>query len=89
MALTRKAQFALTLVAAVLVPGLADYALATAGYKTLAGIVWTGGYGFGVIAIWYLWIRPLDLTGPDGVQVTEGEDSQHDTDQAEGDTTSS
>ena len=89
MALSRKAQFALTLVAAILVPGLADYALAAAGYKTLAGIVWTGGYGFGIIAIWYLWIRPLDLTGPDGVQVTEDEDSEQDTDPAEGDTTSS
>ena len=51
MKLPKKAQFGLTVVAAILVPGLADYALASAGYETLAGLVWTGGYGFGVIAI--------------------------------------
>jgi hypothetical protein len=87
--LSRKIQFALTLVAAILIPGLADYALASAGYKTLAGLVWTGGYGFGVIAIWYLWIRPLELTGPAGIQFTEDEESQHETDSATEETTPS
>ena len=89
MRLPKKAQFGLTVVAAILIPGLADYALASAGYKTLAGLVWTGGYGFGVIAIWYLWIRPLDLTGPTGIQLSEDEDAAQDVDPPEGDTPSS
>lgn len=58
-----KVQFAVMLAATVIVPGLLDYALSTAGYDNLGGIVWTVGYGFGIIAIWYVWIRPLDLTG--------------------------
>ena len=89
MELPKKAQFGLTVVAAIIVPGFADYALASAGYKTLAGLVWTGGYGFGVIAIWYLWIRPLDLTGPTGIQLSEDEEVDQDIDPPEGDTTSS
>ena len=86
---SRKAQFALTLAAVILIPGFADYALASAGYKTLAGIVWTAGYGFGILAMWYRWIRPLDLTGPSGDQTTAVEDSHQDTDSAGGDTPSS
>ena len=85
----RKAQFALTLVAVILIPGFADYALAAAGYKTLAGIVWTVGYGSGIIALWYRWIRPLDLSGPSGDQTTTDEAPLPNTDSAGGDTPSS
>lgn len=86
---SRKARFALTLVAVILIPGFADYALASAGYKTLAGIVWTAGYGFGILVVWYRWIRPLDLSGPSGDQTTNDEDPHPDIDSASGDTPSS
>ena len=58
-----KVQFAMMLAATIVLPGLVDYALNAAGYANLGGIVWAVGYGFGVIAIWHIWIRPLDLTG--------------------------
>ena len=58
-----KVQFAVMLAATILLPGLMDYALSAAGYDSLGGAVWAVGYGFGVLAIWYIWIRPLDLTG--------------------------
>ena len=58
-----KVQFAVMLAVTVVVPGLADYALSAAGYDSLGGIVWAVGYGLGIIAIWYVWIRPLDISG--------------------------
>jgi len=29
------------------------------------------GYGLGVVFVWYGWIRPLDITGPEGVGVDD------------------
>ena len=60
---SEKVQFAMMLAATIVLPGLMDYALNAAGYSNLGGIVWAVGYGFGVIAIWHIWIRPLDLSG--------------------------
>lgn len=60
---SEKVQFAVMLAATIVFPGLVDYALSAAGYSNLGGIVWAIGYGSGVIAIWYIWIRPLNLTG--------------------------
>lgn len=57
------------LVTGILVPGVANYYLASAGYHTLATITWVGGYGLMVFVVWYGWIRPLDLRGPgDGTE---------------------
>jgi hypothetical protein len=50
--------------AMVLVPGLSKYALTQIGYGTVGTFVWYGGYGLGVILLWALWLRPMDLTGP-------------------------
>lgn len=75
MALSQKLQLAFTAAAAVIIPGVADYALAAMGYETLATLVWVSGYGFGVIVIWYVWVRPLDITAPDGIQTSEGEET--------------
>lgn len=57
----------LTIAAAVIIPGLANGFLSQMGYPWLGSAVWAMGYGLGVVAIWYRWIRPLDITGPEGV----------------------
>lgn len=46
-------------------PGLLDYLLSMAGAPQLGGAAWALGYGTMIIVVWYGWIRPLDLTGPD------------------------
>lgn len=58
-----KIQFALVIATTIIVPSLADYALSAAGFDDLGGLVWAVGYGFGVIAIWFIWIRPIDFAG--------------------------
>jgi len=55
----------LLLAAVVLVPGITNYALTQLGYGTLGTAVWYGGYGIGVVLVWALWLRPLDISGPD------------------------
>ncbi len=57
---------ALVLFVGVVAPGLARRALGVAGYSNLGRIVFVLGYGLMVLTIWYVWIRPLDLTGPSG-----------------------
>ncbi len=58
------------LVAALLLVGIAGSGLARRtlgelGYNDLGAFVYVLGYGGMVIAIWYGWIRPLEITGPD------------------------
>lgn len=59
----------LLLVAVVLVgvvgSGVARWALGQAGFNNLGRLVFVMGYGGMVFAVWYGWIRPLDITGPD------------------------
>jgi hypothetical protein len=62
--LSEKAKFALLLSAGVVLPGLANYALSAVGYSTLGSVVWALGYAGAILLIWYVWVRPLDLTGP-------------------------
>jgi len=57
----------LTIAAVVIVPGLANGFLSRAGYPWVGSAVWALGYGLGVVYIWYQWIRPLEITGPEGV----------------------
>lgn len=64
--------FGLALVAVVIVPGLTSAVVHSLGFSTLGTLTWMVGYGSGVLAIWYLWIRPLDLRPP------TGEDPDHD-----------
>ena len=58
------------LVAALLLLGVAGSGLARRflgdlGYSDLGALVYIVGYGGMVVGIWYGWIRPLDITGPD------------------------
>lgn len=58
------------LVAAILLVGIAGSGLARRtlgelGYNDLGAVVYVLGYGGMVVAIWYGWIRPMDLTGPE------------------------
>lgn len=55
--------------AGIIVPGAANYYLATTGHETLGQIAWIGGYGLMVLIVWYGWIRPLDFgSGRDGTE---------------------
>lgn len=44
--------------------GIARRALGELGYDNLGALVYVLGYGGMVVAIWYGWIRPMDITGP-------------------------
>lgn len=66
MNIVPKLKFAVMLVAAITIPGLAKYVLTVGDYETLGTAVWIVGYGVGIIAIWSVWIRPLDFTGSAG-----------------------
>ncbi|WP_276272467.1 hypothetical protein [Haloarcula litorea] len=58
---------AATVAAVVIVPGLANAALSELGYPWIGSAVWALGYGAGVLFIWNEWIRPLDISAPEGV----------------------
>lgn len=58
------------LLATVLVVGIAGTGvvrrqLGLLGFNGLGRLVFILGYGLTVFAVWYGWIRPLDITGPD------------------------
>ena len=55
----------LVLLVGITGPGFLDYLLSTAGSPQLGGAAWALGYGTMIIVVWYGWIRPLNLTGPD------------------------
>lgn len=61
---SEKTAFAAVLASGVVIPGLAMYFLTAAGYSTLGSLVWALGFGTMVLVIWYVWLRPLDITGP-------------------------
>lgn len=63
---SEKTAFATVLASGVIIPGLAKYFLSVAGYPTLGSIVWMIGFGTMVLVVWYVWFRPLDITGPVG-----------------------
>jgi len=58
------AKAALALAGSVALAGLADAALARAGYPTLGATVWVVGYGGAVFAVWLFWVRHLDISPP-------------------------
>jgi len=51
--------------------GLARRFLGEAGYDDLGVLVWVLGYGGMVFVLWYGWIRPLDIRGPDAEEEAE------------------
>ncbi|PSQ10487.1 hypothetical protein BRC93_09110 [Halobacteriales archaeon QS_5_70_15] len=58
--------FLLLLAGGVALSGLADFALSQAGYGALGAYVWAIGYAGTILVLFALYLRPLDLTGPDG-----------------------
>jgi len=55
----------LTVAFAVIIPGVLKYLLTSAGFSFLGTLVWALGYGGFALVFWYLFIRPIDLTGPE------------------------
>jgi len=66
-----KLALGLTLATVVILPGLANAVLSSMGYGTLGSVVWAFGYGSGAILVWYVYIRPLEIRAPDGVESDE------------------
>ncbi|SFR94215.1 hypothetical protein SAMN05216559_1474 [Halomicrobium zhouii] len=66
-----KIAFGLTLVAIIVIPGVANAVLSQAGYGTLGSVVWAVGYGSGALFIWYAYIRPLNIRAPESVETEE------------------
>lgn len=53
------------LIVGIIGTGVIRRLLGVAGYNTLGRLVFLLGYTGMVIIIWYGWIRPLEITGPD------------------------
>ena len=68
----------IVLVIGIIGPGFIDYLLSATGASQLGAVVWAFGYGTTILIIWYGWIRPLDLSGPDTTNVpwTVDDDSE-------------
>ncbi|MFB6143028.1 MAG: hypothetical protein ABEJ30_06765 [Halorientalis sp.] len=67
MALSERLTFALVVSGGVVIPGLLTYALKSARFPysdLLGSAVWVVGYLGAMAVVWYVWLRPLDLTGP-------------------------
>jgi hypothetical protein len=56
--------------------GVVRRQLGLLGYDTLGQLVFALGYGGTVVLIWFVWVRPLDITGPtaDGPSTDETDD---------------
>lgn len=52
---------AVVLAGGVVLPGVSNYYLARAGYPTAGDAVWVAGYGLMIVAVWYGWLRHLDI----------------------------
>ena len=50
----------------IIISGVADHLLTTSGHVGLGRLVWMVGFGVTVLAVWYVWLRPMDLSGPEG-----------------------
>lgn len=50
----------------VALSGIADFALTQAGYAGLGAYIWATGYAGTVLLLFFLYVRPLELVGPDG-----------------------
>ncbi len=56
---------ALVLVVGIAGSGVARWGLGQLGLDLLGQIIFVMGYSGMVFVLWYGWIRPLDITGPD------------------------
>ena len=62
--LSSKQAFAMVLLIGIIVPGFFLYLFESANRSSLGTLSWVLGYGTTIFVLWYVWIRPLDLTGP-------------------------
>lgn len=44
--------------------GVVRRQLGLLGYDTLGQLVFALGYGGTILVIWFVWVRPLEITGP-------------------------
>jgi len=72
------AALAAILLLAIAGTGLVRRYLGLVGLNGLGRVVFLLGYGGTVLAIWYGWIRPLDITGPEGNSTIHGGDDGDD-----------
>ena len=68
--LSSRQLFVLVVIVGLIGPGLAVNMLERANLGLLADIVWVVGYGTTIFVVWYIWIRPLDLVGPSGLDIS-------------------
>jgi len=54
----------LIVIAGIVVPGLVSRAFHQAGLSTLGAFSFAVGFFGMLVVVWYLWLRPLDITGP-------------------------
>ena len=50
----------------IVVPGLLSRALHASGLPALGALVFAMGFFGMLVVVWYVWLRPLDITGPAG-----------------------
>lgn len=55
----------------VVMPALIARFLTSLGYPSAGSVTWAVGYGAGVVFLWYIWIRPLDISAPEGVEQSD------------------
>lgn len=60
-----KLTFIAVLVIGIIIPGMARWILGNAGYPTIGAIVFVLGYATMVFVLWFGWVRPMDISGPD------------------------
>jgi hypothetical protein len=49
----------------IVLPGIARRLLGEAGYNDLGMVVFVLGYAGMIVVVWFGWIRPLDISGPE------------------------
>jgi len=54
----------LVVIAGIVVPGLVSRAFHQAGLSTLGAFAFATGFFGMLVVVWYVWLRPLDITGP-------------------------
>lgn len=55
----------LLLAGTISVAGITDYLLTRAGHEMVGTVIWTLSYGAAFAVIWFVWLRHIELTGPE------------------------
>lgn len=54
------------LAAGVTLSGVADFTFTQAGFPIIGSYVWASGYAGTILLLFFVYLLPLDLRGPDG-----------------------